>query len=76
MINLANSEYRARDNTFDRLLNASAVALDFAMRAAGSHIGQLLRRANAAGAIAVGRKGPMEGTSSREEIDRFLAAHP
>lgn len=31
-----------------------------------------LRRANAAGALAVRRKGPMEGTSTVEEIDRFL----
>ncbi|WP_068307312.1 carbohydrate kinase family protein [Aliiruegeria sabulilitoris] len=32
------------------------------------------RRANAAGAIAVTRRGPMEGNSSPEEIDAFLAA--
>jgi sugar/nucleoside kinase (ribokinase family) len=32
-----------------------------------------LRRANAAGALAVGRKGPMEGTSTSDEIARFLA---
>ena len=34
-----------------------------------------LRRANAAGALAVGRRGPMEGTSTKAEIARFLAAH-
>lgn len=33
-----------------------------------------LRRANAAGALAVGRKGPMEGTSTDTEISRFIAA--
>lgn len=31
------------------------------------------RRANAAGAIAVTRRGPMEGNSTRAEIDAFLA---
>jgi sugar/nucleoside kinase (ribokinase family) len=31
-----------------------------------------LRRANAAGALAVGRKGPMEGTSTAAEIDAFV----
>jgi tagatose kinase len=31
-----------------------------------------LRRANAAGALAVGRRGPMEGTSTATEIDAFL----
>ena len=33
-----------------------------------------LRRANAAGALAVGRRGPMEGTSTSSEITSFLAA--
>ncbi|WOI58142.1 sugar kinase [Palleronia sp. LCG004] len=33
------------------------------------------RLANAAGAIAVTRRGPMEGNSTPEEIDRFLAGH-
>lgn len=33
-----------------------------------------LRRANAAGALAVGRRGPMEGNSTQAEIDSFLAA--
>lgn len=32
-----------------------------------------LSRANGAGALAVGRKGPMEGTSTRAELDAFLA---
>lgn len=31
-----------------------------------------LRRANAAGALAVGRKGPMEGASTRDELDAFF----
>jgi sugar/nucleoside kinase (ribokinase family) len=31
--------------------------------------------ANAAGAIAVTRRGPMEGNSSLEEIERFISAH-
>jgi sugar/nucleoside kinase (ribokinase family) len=31
-----------------------------------------LRRANAAGALAVGRRGPMEGTSTADEIARFI----
>lgn len=34
-----------------------------------------LRRANAAGALAVGRKGPMEGTSTSAEIASFLITH-
>lgn len=33
---------------------------------------EALTRANAAGALAVGRKGPMEGTSSLAEIEAFL----
>jgi sugar/nucleoside kinase (ribokinase family) len=36
---------------------------------------EALRRANAAGALAVGRRGPMEGTSSAAEIAGFLARH-
>lgn len=32
-----------------------------------------LRRANGAGALAVGRKGPMEGSSTTSELDAFLA---
>jgi sugar/nucleoside kinase (ribokinase family) len=35
-----------------------------------------LRRANAAGALAVLRKGPMEGTSTSAEIDAFLTSRP
>lgn len=34
--------------------------------------GETLRRANAAGALAVGKTGPMEGNSSRVEIEAFL----
>lgn len=34
------------------------------------------RQANAAGAIAVTRRGPMEGNSTLSEIDRFLTADP
>ncbi len=33
-----------------------------------------LKRANAAGALAVGRRGPMEGSSTPTEIDAFLKA--
>ena len=33
---------------------------------------EALRLANAAGALAVGRKGPMEGTSTQAEIEAFL----
>lgn len=40
---------------------------------AGLEAGTNLRRANGAGALAVGRKGPMEGTSTRAELDAFLA---
>lgn len=37
---------------------------------------EALRLSNAAGALAVGRKGPMEGTSGRTELDAFLASRP
>jgi fructokinase len=40
----------------------------------GLPIEQALFRANAAGAMAVLRRGPMEGNSSKEELDRFIAA--
>lgn len=36
---------------------------------------EALTLANAAGAIAVGRRGPMEGTSTREELNDFLRRH-
>ncbi len=39
---------------------------------AGVAVEVALRRANAAGAIAVTRRGPMEGNSNAAEIDRFL----
>lgn len=37
---------------------------------------QVLARANAAGALAVGRVGPMEGNSTLAEIEAFLEARP
>jgi fructokinase len=40
----------------------------------GQPIDQALVRANAAGAMAVLQRGPMEGNSSKEELDQFLAA--
>lgn len=40
---------------------------------AGAEPGQALRYANAAGARAVTRLGPMEGSSTREELDELLA---
>jgi sugar/nucleoside kinase (ribokinase family) len=40
----------------------------------GTPTAEALRLANASGALAVGRKGPMEGTSTRAEIDGFLAS--
>jgi len=44
-----------------------------ASRALGASIEQALVRANAAGALAVGRRGPMEGNSTKSELDAFLA---
>jgi fructokinase len=41
--------------------------------ARGLAVEQALVRANAAGAMAVLRRGPMEGNSSKEEVDRFIA---
>jgi fructokinase len=41
--------------------------------AQGLPVRQALIRANAAGAMAVLRRGPMEGNSSKEELDRFVA---
>ena len=41
---------------------------------AGLPVDQALVRANAAGAIAVLKRGPMEGNSSKGELDRFIAA--
>lgn len=37
--------------------------------------GDALRRAAAAGALAVGKRGPMEGASTLEAIERFVANH-
>ncbi|MEW9807641.1 sugar kinase [Mesorhizobium marinum] len=48
---------------------ALSVAGNFPMR-------EVLRRANAAGALAVGRLGPMEGNSSLSDIEAFLASRP
>lgn len=44
-----------------------------AMRHEGASVEDALRYANAAGACAVAQKGPMEGTTSRSELDAFLA---
>ncbi|RNF33573.1 tagatose kinase [Paracoccus methylarcula] len=44
-----------------------------ALRLAGASPLEALRLANAAGARAVARTGPMEGSSTREELDQFLA---
>lgn len=44
-----------------------------AMRASGCDAEEALRYANAAGARAVTRLGPMEGTSTRAELDALLA---
>jgi sugar/nucleoside kinase (ribokinase family) len=44
------------------------------LSAAGMPFAEALRRANAAGAVAVGKLGPMEGNSSLAEIDAFLAS--
>lgn len=42
---------------------------------AGATPTELLPRVNAAGALAVSRRGPMEGNSTPAEIDAFLKAH-
>jgi len=47
-----------------------------ALHMMGMDLQQALLRANAAGALAVGRLGPMEGNSSPAEIDAFLARAP
>ncbi|MFL5332658.1 MAG: sugar kinase [Geminicoccaceae bacterium] len=44
--------------------------------ALGLPLERALRLANAAGALAVGRKGPMEGNSSMADLDAFLAGRP
>ncbi|MBV1704649.1 MAG: sugar kinase [Hyphomicrobiales bacterium] len=44
-----------------------------ALRAAGHSLAHAMERANAAGALAVGAIGPMEGNSSLERIESFLA---
>ena len=45
-----------------------------ACRVRGLPVEQALVRANAAGAKAVLKRGPMEGNSTREELDQFIAA--
>ena len=45
-------------------------------RRRGMAVGEALRYANAAGALAVGAMGPMEGASTFAELDAFLAAQP
>ena len=47
-----------------------------ALLAQGVPLAEAGRRANAAGALAVTRRGPMEGNSTPAEIDAFLAALP
>lgn len=44
--------------------------------ATGDPLARALARANAAGALAVGRLGPMEGNSTLAEIDALLAGRP
>ena len=44
------------------------------LHAMGVPFPEALRRANAAGALAVGKIGPMEGNSTPDEIDTFLAS--
>jgi fructokinase len=46
-----------------------------ACMAQGVPVEHALVRANAAGAMAVLRRGPMEGNSSKEELDCFIARH-
>ena len=46
------------------------------MIAQGFAFGDALRFANAAGALAVGKTGPMEGNSSLAEIKAFLGKRP
>lgn len=42
---------------------------------AGYDVGSALRYANASGALAVSKKGPMEGTSTLSELEQFIAHH-
>ncbi|HET7312988.1 sugar kinase [Salinisphaera sp.] len=46
-----------------------------ALRDAGLAVEDALCYANAAGACAVGKKGPMEGTATRAELDAFMRRH-
>lgn len=46
-----------------------------ALLAEGRSIHEAARLANAAGAIAVTRRGPMEGNSTREELTQFIASN-
>jgi len=41
----------------------------------GVAVEEALVRANAAGALAVLRRGPMEGNSSKSDLDKFIAGH-
>ena len=45
-------------------------------RLQGRDIAESLRYANASGAVAVGRRGPMEGTSSFAALDALIASQP
>ena len=47
-----------------------------ALMAQGFAFAEALRFANAAGALAVGKTGPMEGNSSLAEIEAFLGKRP
>lgn len=45
------------------------------MLLAGSGTQEALKWANASGSLAISRRGPMEGTSTRADIEAFLMAH-
>ena len=56
-----------------RLGERALVTVGLTLQAAGQPMRQALERANAAGALAVGKLGPMEGNSSLPEIDAVRA---